>query len=685
MSDKKLTLAVDFVGVDKMSSTTRALAAASTATRDKIKGLKDEVGRLNKSLADAKSLRAATESLKKHKAATREAAEKLAALKAQIVAGEAPTKKLVTSIQAAEKRLFKMQDAEKKASLGAKELVSTMRGAGVDIARLGQHEANTSSQIDRTNRSIKLQNSLLEGNQKRLKGVIANEKLANTQRQQREENARQHMDRMGNSRWSRIRSHGGQAAMTALGIADQAAEVGGNFQSLSYRLRALGINEALVKDLEAYAKGMDIAGSSARDNMRFIVEAQGAFRESGSHSPSEQVAAAKLMAPLMARLNVSMTALGQELTPELERDLLRVVDMQGGLTNPKRAAELTDGLFRALISSGGNVNASNYQGFLARAGTAGMSLSKQALFADFEPLIAELHDTAGVGLMTAYSRANGMVKNQAAMREMIRLGAWDQGKIIFNKVDGIKAFRNGENPLRSDLATTLQSSPVDFYIQMRRRYADAGVKDIQRENMLLFGNTGGKLFNLIEKQLETLMKSRAAYSQTLGIGETHQMVIGGLLGEKEKYQASLDNFNLSLAESGGILSTFTYLLGKASSVLSWLNGTTMPAYASPMGLLPPPRNWPLTAQHRSVLAPLPAAQGGRPGVDWSRAQFANPVPAAVRPAAPAMAGAARGPVTMNVYGAPGQSPDAIADHVIRKLDHAQGVAARSNMNAGDVR
>ncbi|NOW46196.1 hypothetical protein FHW96_002354 [Novosphingobium sp. SG751A] len=685
MSDKKLTLAVDFVGVDKMSATTRKLSAASTATRDRIKALKDEVGSLNKRLADAKAMREATENLIKHRKASREAASNLAALKAQIVAGEAPTKKLVSSIQAAEKHLTKMKEAEKKAASGAKEMVANMRTAGIDVARLGQHEASLSSRIEKANASLKRQNSLLDGNDRRLKTNLRNERSAASQ-QRREDQARQSLEQRDRGRWSNMRSRGGQAAMTALGIAEQAADVGGNFQALSYRLRALGLNEAVVKDLEAYAKGMNIAGSSARDNMRFIVEAQGAFRESGAHSPSEQVAAAKLMAPIMARLSVSMTALGQELTPELERDLLRVVEMQGGLSNPKRAAELTDGLFRALISSGGNVNASNYQGFLARAGTAGMSLSKQALFADFEPLIAEMHDTAGVGLMTAYSRANGMVKNQAAMREMIRLGAWDQSKIIFNKVDGIKAFKNGENPLRSDLAATLQNSPVDFYIQMRKRYADAGVKDIQRENMMLFGNTGSKLFNLIEKQLDTLMKSRAAYSQTLGIGETHQMVIGGILGEKEKYQASLDNFNLSLAESGGVLSTFTYLLGKASSVLSWLNGTTMPAYQPPASYSAPV-DWRHAGPPRAILHAASPSGGGRPGVDWSKAQPANPFPALapVRPAAVAAGGAARAPVTQHIYAAPGQSEEAIANHVIRKMDHAQGVAGRSDMTGGDGR
>ncbi|MBN9146510.1 MULTISPECIES: phage tail tape measure protein [unclassified Novosphingobium] len=86
-------------------------------------------------------------------------------------------------------------------------------------------------------------------------------------------------------------------------------------------------------------------------------------------------------------------------------------------------------------------------------------------------------------------------------------------------------------------------------------------------------------------------------------------------------------------------------------------------------------------------APKPGAAAPAPKANWAGAKASNPFPALapVRPAALGAGGAARGPVTLNVYPAPGQSPDTIANHVIRKMDHAQGVAARSNMNGEDGR
>uniref|UniRef100_UPI000AD8C12A hypothetical protein n=1 Tax=Novosphingobium rosa TaxID=76978 RepID=UPI000AD8C12A len=345
------------------------------------------------------------------------------------------------------------------------------------------------------------------------------------------------------------------------------AKAGGEVEGMTNRLRVLGLGNAAVKDLTAYANAMDVAGSSIKDNLRYIVEAQGAFRESGEHSLAEQLAGAKVMAPIMAKLMTTSKALGHELSEDQERYFLRFIEQAGGMNSPERAAQLSDGLFRAIQSSGGNVNPANYQSFLAKAGTAGMKLTAQSMFADFEPLIAELHESAGVGLTGVYSRANGMVKNQAAMRELVRLGAWDNGKIIYNKVDGIKAFKNGENPLRADLAKQLQESPVDFYVSLRKRYEAAGVKDIQRENMLLFGREGGKLFNLIDKQLPTILKSRAAYQKTEGLEQAYGQTKDSFFGRQGQMTAAWQNFLVVAGTKGGMLDQMTRGLQLATSAL----------------------------------------------------------------------------------------------------------------------
>jgi hypothetical protein len=348
------------------------------------------------------------------------------------------------------------------------------------------------------------------------------------------------------------------------------AKSAGEVEALTNRLRVLGLGDGAVRDLTAYAAAMHVAGSSVRDNMRYIVEAQGAFRESGAHTASEQIAGARLMAPIMAKMQFASKAMGHEISEDQERYFLRFVEQAGGMNDPHRAAALADGLFRALQSSGGNVDPSNYQAFLARAGTSGMRLSARSMFADFEPLIAELHESAGVGLMSAYSRSNGMIKNTAAGAEMMRLGMWDASKVNLNSLGGVKSFKNGENPLDANLANLLATDPVEFYQQLQAKYKKAGVTDVQRENLMLFGKTGGALFNLIDKQLPTILKARAGYEKTQGLEKAYGTTKDSFFGRQGQMTAAWQDFMVVAGSKGGLLDAMVTAMRAATSGLKAL-------------------------------------------------------------------------------------------------------------------
>ena len=348
------------------------------------------------------------------------------------------------------------------------------------------------------------------------------------------------------------------------------AKSAGEVEALTNRLRVLGLGDGAVRDLTAHAAAMNVAGSSVRDNMRYIVEAQGAFRESGAHTASEQIAGAWLMAPIMAKMKFSSKAMGHEISEEQERYFLRFVEQAGGMNDPRRAAALADGLFRALQSSGGNVDPANYQAFLARAGTSGMRLSARSMFADFEPLIAELHESAGVGLMSAYSRSNGMIKNNAAGAEMMRLGMWDASKVNLNSLGGVKSFKNGANPLDANLANLLATDPVEFYQQLQAKYKKAGVTDVQRENLMLFGKSGGALFNLIDKQLPNILKSRAGYEKTQGLEKAYGTTKDSFFGRQGQLTAAWQDFMVVAGSKGGLLDAMVTAMRAATSGLKAL-------------------------------------------------------------------------------------------------------------------
>jgi hypothetical protein len=669
MSDRKLALVVDFVGVDKMSATTRTLSASSKAAAQQIGALRTQVGNLNRGLADAKALRAATEGLKKHKAATQEAAAKLAALKGEIKSGEAPTTKLVRQIQAASQNLTKMQAAEKAASDSARQMVSNMREAGVDVARLGNYERETATKIDQTTRALERQRSILSGTKARMAEVIAQEKKAGagSAGTSRGENSEPDQGHEAGSRLGKmaVSTHGLMSKGQALvDIMENAADVGANFEALSFRLRALGLSAKSVQDLIYFTDHTDIAGTSRVDKLRIAGEAQAIFRETGRMSSEQQLEGAKLMTPLLAKVLVAQKAMGKEFSEDQEKYFLRVVEQGGGLSSPQRAAEITNGLFKSLTSSNGIVTPENFQTFIAATKGASNRLTAQSLFGDFEPIIAEMGERGGTGLYNIFKSANGGNKNQAVMHELIRLGAWDKSQIIFNKVDGVKAFKNGANPLRANLADKLATDPVGFYQEIRKLYVANGVKDIQLENTRLWGGAGGALFNQFEKMGPKFFEdARKTYAGTMGVDDVHKMVMDGLLGSRETLHAETENFNLSLAESGGALDGFTAAVKYGAEFMRWAARTGPEA---PPPAAPPPVNW------RSVNLSRPGGPMAMPTITPMRPANINP----------AFFQQPHGPVTMHVYGAPGQNVDELAKVVQQRLGQAQSLQARSTYNGG---
>ncbi|USI72730.1 hypothetical protein [Sphingomonas morindae] len=347
------------------------------------------------------------------------------------------------------------------------------------------------------------------------------------------------------------------------------ARAGAEVEATQNRMRMLGLSDGAVRNLTAYAQAMDIAGSSTAENLRYLQEAQGVFRESGEAALGGQLAAAKRMAPLLAKLHVVTAASGAPLSDEQSRYFLRFIEQAGGLTSPERAASLTNGLFRALQSSGGAVQPSDYQAFMARAGIAAAHLTERALFGHIEPLIAEQHEAAGVGLATAFKMASGIKANSRAAAEFVRLGLWDRSRVRFNSLGGVRSTRG--NPLTADAAAALQHDPVEFHRDfVLPAYARAGIRTGEArafENARLFGSTGGNLFNLIDKQMATLLRSGAAYARTQSLDQAYATVNQGFFGEQGKLRAGLKDFMVAAGAKGGLLDSVVRLMRMATSAL----------------------------------------------------------------------------------------------------------------------
>ncbi|CNF09511.1 Uncharacterised protein [Yersinia rohdei] len=358
------------------------------------------------------------------------------------------------------------------------------------------------------------------------------------------------------------------------GFVEQAAK----YQTITEKFNQYGLGDVALKDAEKYAAATKITGSSNTDMLRYLTEAQGVFRESGASTLQEQLRGAKLAAPVMAKMNYAMTGLDEHakaMTESKQMDMLRFVETAGGLKSPERFNSLMNASFKAIQSSGGNVDFSQYRQFMARAGTSAQNLSDKALFASLEPIIGEMKgSTAGFANRTLYSRLNGIIKlpNQV-VHNLMTSGIWDESKVELNKMGGIKRFKG--NPLVGADILSYEGAAAFYEKVLLPSYKKRGLSpsEVQRENALIGGNTGGMMLNLIDKQLELIHHSEQAFLKARGLDESANAVGGTYSGKMVDFNKKWENLQLAMGKDGGLLDTFTRGLEFLSTTLQKLTDT----------------------------------------------------------------------------------------------------------------
>jgi hypothetical protein len=292
------------------------------------------------------------------------------------------------------------------------------------------------------------------------------------------------------------------------------------------RMQQQGLGDLQIRDAQKYVQATDIIGTSMQQRMKLFVDAQGAFRESGM-SGLGALDAAKVMMPVMAKYQVAAQMLSGPQADSANtgmQNLNKTVELLRGLNDPKRAALIADGVFKATQSSGGMVDERNLRQFITQAGTAAAGLSLKSIFATLEPIIGEFGGSiAGTGLQTAYNRAHGIISRppRLMVNEMLRMGLWDRSHLTFNSQGGVKSLRG--DPMTGPLANLQETDPAAFAQAMVGIYAAHGITSIAdqaRENSILFGNTGGRIYTKIMQQLPVLARSGAAFDKAKGIDQT---------------------------------------------------------------------------------------------------------------------------------------------------------------------
>lgn len=358
-----------------------------------------------------------------------------------------------------------------------------------------------------------------------------------------------------------------------------------SFSEEMAKLRQMGLGDSAIADAQKFAESNKILGTSIIDRVRMFTDAQGAFRESGMPG-AEALAAAKVMAPVLSQYVVARSMLGQSTDENDLQQMNKVVEIMGGLKSTARAQQIANDVFKAVQSSGRMVSTKDLRQFMTQGGTAVLGLTDKTIFAGLEPIIGEFGGGAvGTGLQTGFNRLNGILSRPPRLmtNEVMRLGLWDAHKVVFNSQGGIKAMKG--DPLLPGLRDLMQKDVPGFAAKMIDVYKQHGITkmtDIARENEIVFGRTGGRIYTKIMQQLSVIDKSLEAFDKSHGTAQTVSENLKTPQANVLSFQKSVDDLGLSIGKN--LLPAFTPAIRALTSFIDTVGRSTTGVAALTRGL-----------------------------------------------------------------------------------------------------
>lgn len=234
---------------------------------------------------------------------------------------------------------------------------------------------------------------------------------------------------------------GAMAGAGAFGLSLFAAplEEAKKFQSEVAKFSALGLGDKATQEAVKFAKGMDIMGMSARDNMSLLREAT--VITGDMHHAMEA-------APFLAKMKSAVTSyMGEEKGAGAERmvmDLLKTAELRGALKDPETFHRTVDFATKAYIASGGLVKPGDLLGAIKTGGVAAKGLSDEAFFFQSLHTMQEMGGQRfGTGLMSAYQNLEQGRASHKAIENLMEMGLLDKSKVEYDTTGKVKGVKQG--------------------------------------------------------------------------------------------------------------------------------------------------------------------------------------------------------------------------------------------------
>ncbi|MFD2049445.1 phage tail tape measure protein [Pantoea stewartii] len=555
MSDNNLRLQVVLGAVDKLTRPFKNAQAGSKALASALKASKDNLRNLNEQSARIDGFRKLRTQLEGTKNDLTSARQKVAALAKEFAATSNPTKKQAKELEQAKRQASQLKDAYNGLQQSVQRQRGALNAAGIDTKQLSSAQRRLRTDAQAATGAIARQQAELRKLGER------QQKLAAIR--SRYEKTQALRGRMAGAGVSMV-AHGGAAL---LGIRSTVNEASRYDMELA-GFKALGVGDSTLKEADKFARGMNIIGNSATDNLKTLKEAHAVLRD--FHE-------AKIVAPELARLQYATRFMAShgvsDDAAEHLRDqapaVLKIAELRNQINNPEDFKKSVNMSAQAMAASGGMVLPEDYLAMMKTGGIAAKQLDNKSFYFGMSHIIQQIGgNRAGTQLSSAYQNLMMGRTTQGAATELMDLGLLDKGAVEYGKTGHIKkikpgALTNNELYLNDPFSYLMQ----EIVPRIQKKHPKLDERGMETAIAKLFSNrTAGDLFVTMFRERANIGKQIKAGQEAYSVDQLVSTGKNTAQGQGIDLEAKKRDLYLQMGQD--VLPLYVSALEKVSSVLS---------------------------------------------------------------------------------------------------------------------
>ncbi|WP_426102895.1 hypothetical protein [Pseudomonas sp. PSPC3-3] len=317
------------------------------------------------------------------------------------------------------------------------------------------------------------------------------------------------------------------------------------FQNETERFRSLGLGDKVTADAVKFASGMNTYGTSIRENLGLLRDAQTVFGD--FHE-------AQMVTPLLAKMKFANAALygdeGGGMKDKAFMDMLKVIEMRGGLASEQAFTKQANMVQQVLTATGGRVGANEYLNFIKTGGVAAKGMKDENFYYNMEPLIQEMGGSrSGTGYMSAYQNLVQGRTTQRAATELMRIGLLDSKKVEYDKIGNIKQVKPGALMGQDQFIQAPFQWMQDVLLPSFKAKGITKNQDVLNEIGAIFSNrTAGQFFSTMYTQQASIEKNMKLNAGAAGIDQLYENAKNSLTGKKIELDKKWLDLQLKLGD-----------------------------------------------------------------------------------------------------------------------------------------